>query len=170
MLQGTDGIGLMREVRGRLGLPILFISGSDQDEIVGRALESGAPDYLDKPFSPTELVDWVRAVLRHHEGSCVRAGRARHRLRPALTFGGSTVELTASEYELVRVLSRDAERVVPYDTLLERVEEGYSGTNRNRVRIFVRNLCRNLGDDSAVPDDITNAHGGGYSMPDLGER
>ena len=67
MLPGIDGIALMQKVRERFDLPVIFISAYGRDETVARALESGAADYLVKPFSPTELVARVRAALRRHE-------------------------------------------------------------------------------------------------------
>ena len=67
MLPGCDGIELICELRRRFDLPVIFISGYGRDETVARALESGAADYLVKPFSPTELVARVRATLRRHE-------------------------------------------------------------------------------------------------------
>ena len=80
------------------------------------------------------------------------------------------MRLTATEYELLRALSLDAGRVVSYDTLLERVWAGREGANPNRVRIFVRNLRRKLGDDASRPDYILSERGVGYRMPDPAER
>ena len=172
MLPGTDGIALMQEVRERFDLPVIFISAYGRDETVARALESGAADYLVKPFSPTELVARVRAALRRHERPepFTLGALAIDYARRRVTVGEHTVALTATEYELLRVLSLDAGRVVPYDTLLERVWEGRVGANANRVRIFVRNLRAKLGDDAARPDYIFSERGVGYRMPDPGER
>ncbi|MXW36441.1 MAG: response regulator transcription factor, partial [Chloroflexi bacterium] len=127
---------------------------------------------LVKPFSPTELVARVRAALRRHErpepftlgALAIDYGGRR------VTVNGSTVELTATEYELLRVLSLEAGRVVPYEVLLERVWAGRDGANANLVQIFVRNLRAKLGDDAASPDYIVNERGVGYRMPDPGER
>ena len=172
MLPGTDGIELMREVRERFDLPVIFISGYDRDETVARALDSGAADYLVKPFSPTELVARVRAALRRHERpeAFVLGALAIDYERRRVTVGGCAVELTATEYELLRVLSLDAGRAVSYNTLLARVWAGRSGATANRVRIFVRNLRRKLGDDAARPDYIISERGVGYRMPDPDER
>ena len=172
MLPGTDGIALMQEVRERFDLPVLFISGYGRDETVARALESGAADYLVKPFSPTELVARVRAALRRHERPepFVLGALAIDYARRRVTVGENTVALTATEYELLRVLSLEAGRVLPYDTLLERVWAGREGANANRVRIFVRNLRAKLGDDATRPDYIFSERGVGYRMPDPGER
>ena len=172
LLPGHDGIALMQEVRERFDLPVIFISAYGRDETVARALESGAADYLVKPFSPTELVARVRAALGRHERPepFVLGALAIDYARRRVTVGGDAVALTATEYDLLRVLSLDAGRVVSYDTLLERVWAGREGASANRVRIFVRNLRRKLGDDAARPGYIFSERGVGYRMPEPGEE
>ena len=64
MLPGTDGIELMEAVPEMADLPVVFISGYGRDETIAKALQKGAADYIIKPFSPTELVARVQAVLR----------------------------------------------------------------------------------------------------------
>ena len=172
LLPGRDGIALMQEIRERFDLPVIFISAYGRDETVARALGSGAADYLVKPFSPTELVARVRAALGRHEQPepFVLGDLAIDYARRRVTVGGEAVALTATEYELLRVLSLDAGRVLPYDTLLKRVWEGREGANPNRVRIFVRNLRRKLGEDAARPEYIFSERRVGYRMPEPGER
>ena len=82
MLPDTDGIELMGQVPELADLPVIFISGYGRDETVAKALESGAADYLVKPFSPTELVARIRAALRRRERGQPRlpVQRARRRL------------------------------------------------------------------------------------------
>ena len=172
LLPGHDGIELMQEVRERFDLPVIFISAYGRDETVARALESGAADYLVKPFSPTELVARVRAALRRYERPepFVLGALAIDYARRRVTVGGEAVALTATEYELLRVLSLDAGRVVAYETLLKRVWARREGASASRVRIFVRNLRRKLGDDAASPGYVLNERGVGYRMPDPDER
>ena len=111
MLPDVDGIELMRQVPELADLPVIFISGYGRDEIVAKALESGAADYIVKPFSPTELVARVRAALRRREEPepFVAGALAIDYGRRRVTVGGAPVELTATEYELLRVLSLDAD-------------------------------------------------------------
>ena len=68
LLPGTDGIELMQRVPAMADLPVIFISGYGRDETIARALETGADDYIVKPFSPTELVARVQAALRRPAG------------------------------------------------------------------------------------------------------
>ena len=166
VLPGRDGIALMQEVPELSDLPVIFISGYGRDETVASALESGAADYIVKPFSPTELVARVRAALRRHGEPepfelgdlAIDYGRRR------VTVGGEPVVLTATEYELLRVLSLNAGRVVTYDTLLRRVWSGREDSDANLVRIFVMNLRRKLGEPAADPTWIFNERGVGYRM------
>ena len=171
LLPDADGIELMKDIREHFDLPVIFISAYGRDETVAQALDSGAVDYLVKPFSPTELVARVRAALRRHERPepFVLGALAIDYDRRLVTVGGNAVGLTATEYELLCVLSLDAGRAVTHETLLKRVWNGQEGTSANRVRVFVRNLRRKLGDDAESPKFILSERGVGYRMPDPGE-
>ena len=172
VMPGKDGIALMDEVPELADLPVIFISGYGRDETVAAALEAGAADYIVKPFSPTELVARVRAALRRHEepGPFVLGELAIDYGRRRVTVAGEAVDLTATEYELLRVLALDAGRVVTYDTLLRRVWTERDGADAHLVRIFVRTLRRKLGDDAANPTWIFNERGVGYRMAAPGEE
>ena len=167
VLPGSDGLELMQQVPELSDQPVIFISAYRRDETVVQALEAGASDYIAKPFSPTELVARVRAAIRRHaEPEPFVLGElaidyAQHRV----TVGGDAVDLTATEYELLRVLSLDAGRVLTFDTLLRRVWTKRENANANLVRIFVRNLRHKLGDSAASPAYIVNRRGVGYLMP-----
>ena len=172
LLSGRDGIELLQEVPELTDLPVIFISGYGRDETVARAFEQGADDYIVKPFSPTELVARIRAALRRHrEPERFVLGELAIEYEPRrVTVGGDEVELTATEYELLRLLSINAGRVVHFDTLLRRIWDGREGADANLVRIFVRTLRRKLGDDAEDPTWIFNLRGVGYRMPRPGER
>ena len=166
VLPGSDGIELMRQVPELSDLPVIFISAYRRDETVAQALESGAADYIAKPFSPTELVARVRAALRRHAEPepFVLGEIAIDYAQRRVTVGGEAVDLTATEYELLRVLSLDAGRVVTFERLLRRVWAKRDSADANLVRIFVRNLRRKLGDSAASPAYIFNRRGVGYRM------
>ena len=171
LLPGSDGIELLGEVPELSDQPVIFISAYGRDETVARALESGAADYIVKPFSPTELVARIRAALRRHAEPqpFVLGALAIDYERRRVTVGGKAVDLTATEFELLRLLSLHAGRVVAFETLLRRVWAKRENPNANLVRIFVRTLRRKLGDDAADPAYIRNVRGVGYSMPGPGD-
>ena len=148
----------MRQPSELSGLPVIFISAYRRDETVVQALEAGAVDYIAKLFSPTELWARVRAALRGMPSpSPFRLGEFAIDCAPRrVTIGGEAVDLTATEYELLRVLSLDAGRVVTFDTLLGRVWAKRENADANLVRIFVTTLRRKLGDSAASPAYIFN--------------
>ncbi len=172
MLPDVDGIELMGQVPELADLPVIFISGYGRDETIARALESGAADYIVKPFSPTELVARVRAALRRREEPepFVVGELAIDYAQRRVTVGGEEVELTATEYELLSVLSLNAGRVVTFETILRRVWAKRENADANLVRIFVRNLRGKLGDNAANPAYIFNHRGVGYRMAQPADR
>ena len=171
ILPGTDGIELMERVPELAELPVIFISGYGRDETIARALEAGAADYIVKPFSPTELAARIRAVLRRSADPepFVLGDLAIDYDRRRVSVAGRNVELTATEYERLRVLSLNAGRVSTYETLLDRVWEGRNNGDTKVVRAFVKQLRRKLGDDAASPAWIFNERGVGYRMARPGE-
>ena len=171
VMPGKDGIALMQEVPELSDLPVIFISGYGRDETVAAALEAGAADYVVKPFSPTELVARVRAALRRHEKPepFVLGDLAIDYGRRRVSVAGDPVALTATEFELLRILALDAGRVVTFDTLLRRIWGGRDNADANLVRIFVRTLRQKLGEDAANPAWIFNERGVGYRMAAPGE-
>ena len=168
LLPGTDGIELMESVPELADLPVIFISAYGRDETIVRALDAGATDYLVKPFSPSELTARVRAALR------VRAEPAPFLLGELsidydmrrVEVAGAAVELTATEYQLLRVLSMNAGRVLTFDSLLRQAWRGRkSAGDPKLVRAVVKRLRRKLGDDAANPTYVRNERGVGYRMP-----
>ena len=172
MLPGTDGIQLMQTVPELADLPVIFISGYGRDETIARALEAGADDYIVKPFSPTELTARIRAALRRRAGPVPFAlgALAIDYEQRRVTVAGRRVELTATEYELLRVLAQDAGRVLSHETLLRRVWAGRPAAGPKIVRAYVKRLRDKLGDEADRPALIVNERGVGYRMPRPGDR
>ena len=166
MLPGTDGIELMERIPELADLPVIFISGYRRDETIARALEVGAADYIVKPFSPTELVARVQAALRRRAEPepFVLGELSIYYDQRQVSVAGRPVELTGTEYELLRVLSLNAGRVTTFDTLLRQVWGRRGGGDSELVRTFVKKLRQKLGDDAAEPTYIFNERGIGYRM------
>ena len=167
MLPETDGIELMQSLPELADLPVIFISGYRRDETIARALEVGAADYIVKPFSPTELTARVQAALRRRAGPEPFAlgelavdyeGRR-------VTLAGRSVSLTVTEYELLRLLSLNAGRVMTYGALLRQVWRKHEPGGSQLVRSYVKTLRQKLGDDAASPTYIMTERGVGYRMP-----
>ncbi len=172
MFPGLDGIALMESVPALADLPVIFISGYGRDETIVRALEAGAADYIVKPFSPTELTARVRAALRKRTrpDPFLAADLAIDYERRRVTVGGRAVRLTVTEYELLRILSVNAGRVLTYESLLRQIWGERVTESSEPVRTFVRKLRGKLGDFSSSPKYIFNERGIGYRMVAPGDR
>ena len=172
MLPGVDGIDLLKPIFRITDAPVIFLSGRDGERDVVRAFETGADDYIVKPFSPTELAARIEAVLRRRAAS----GRSRTHEPYALgdltinyaerrvTVAGCPVPLTATEYQLLFELSVNAGQVLTQDQLLRRIwGPDYSGDSR-LLRSFVKKLRRKLKDDANSPSYIFTEPRVGYRM------
>ena len=169
LLPGTDGIALMERIPELSDLPVIFISAYGRDETIVRALDAGAADYIVKPFSPSELTARVRAALRRVAGPepFVLGELAIRYDQRHVAVAGRSVQLTPTEYELLRVLSVNAGRILTHESLLRQAWRG--GDQRppdpKLVRAVVKRLRRKLGDDASNPAYILNERGVGYFMP-----
>ena len=172
LLPDADGIELMGSVPELADVLVIFISAYGRDETIARALEIGAADYLVKPFSTTELVARIRAALRRQAGPkpFVLGELTIDYDRRLVSVASVRVDLTATEYELVCVLSLNAGRVMTFDTLVRRVWGTRGYANPKLVRAFIKNLRRKLGDDASKPDYIFNERGVGYRMAQPGGK
>ena len=166
LLPGTDGIELMQSVPALADQPVIFLSAYGRDETIARALESGAVDYVVKPFSPTELIARIQSALRKHARppDPFQAGDlAINYEERRVALAGSQLKLTATEYDLLRVLSTNAGRVVTYDSLLSSVWQSRNSGDARVVRAFVKKLRQKLGDNAGSPTYI-------FTVPRVGYR
>ena len=175
MLPGLSGMEVCKILRDRpetAKLPILMLTAkaSETDRVVG--LEMGADDYLAKPFSPREMVARVRAILR-------RANNAAHaEAPPAYDRGGlkidfttyevfvrgRTVKLTLKEFELLRFLVQNPNRVLSRDQLLDRVWGGETFVTPRTVDVHIRRLRKAIEKDDSKPKWILTLRGVGYKF------
>ncbi|MCY4502054.1 MAG: ATP-binding protein, partial [Alphaproteobacteria bacterium] len=171
MLPGADGIELMETVPELAEVPVIFISAYGRDETVARALERGAADYLVKPFSATELTARIEAALRKDAGpeTFTLGDLAVDYEARRVAVGGRPVRLTATEFDLLRLLTLNAGRVSTYESLIRQLWNGPDPGDPDRVRTFVKQLRRKLGDDPKRPRYILNERGVGYRVPKPGE-
>ena len=168
-LPQVDGIELMKELPAAADRPVIFLSAYGRDKAIARALEMGAADYLVKPFSPTELLARIRTALRKHThpGEPYRVGDLAIDYRERrVTLAGRPLTLTATEYDLLAVLSANGGRVVTYEQLLRRLWRSRKSGDVRLVRAFVKKLRRKLGDDARRPTYIFTKSRVGYSMPE----
>ena len=173
MLPGTDGIELMKDILAAGDVPVIFLSAYGRDELIARAFDMGAVDYVVKPFSPTELAARIRAALRKRAASepsepYVLGDLTIDYAERRATLAGHPLPLIAMEYRLLAELSANAGRLSTYEHLLERVWGEKSGGDVRPMRTIVSKLRRKLGDDADNPTYIFTEPRVGYRMP-MGE-
>ena len=173
VLPGVDGIELMIDIRRMVDLPVIFLSAYGQDEVIARAFEQGAADYILKPFSATELTARIQATLRrrirptpvepatpYELGALNIDYQERH-----VTLDGEPVHLTPVEYRLLAELAASAGQVLTNFQLLQRVWGPHKTGGYGPVRDIIKRLRRKLGDNARDPAYIFNEPRVGYMMP-----
>jgi DNA-binding response OmpR family regulator len=166
MLPGVDGITLCRSLRARSDVPIIMLTarGEVEDRIAG--LDSGADDYLPKPFRFAELMARIRAVLRRHQivvGSLLTVGDLRlDRNTREVTDAGTPVTLTPREFDLLECFMLHPRQVLTRDAILNRVWGYDQAVDTNVVDVYVRYLRAKLNDDRH--ERIEAVRGVGYTL------
>jgi two-component system response regulator MprA len=166
-LPKVDGIEVSRRLRADGDVPILMLTARDSVDSRVEGLDSGADDYLVKPFDLQELLARLRALLRRRppRGSAsLIVGDLR--LNPATheaTRGDRLLELTAREFELLEFMMRNERLVVSRDKLLEEVWGYAPFSETNTVDVFVSNLRRKL-EAEGDPRVLHTVRGAGYVM------
>ena len=168
MLPGTDGIELMRDIFSVQDIPIIFLSAYDQNQVITRAFEMGAVDYIVKPFSPTELAARVKAALRKQAApSDTYTSGDLHVDYPqrAVTIAGHPVDLTPTEYRLLAELSTNPGIALTHDQLLKRIWGTTKTGDARPLRTAIKNLRRKLNDQANNPKYIITVPHIGYRTP-----
>jgi two-component system alkaline phosphatase synthesis response regulator PhoP len=169
MMPKMDGIEVCRVLRQESDVPIIMLTARTTDEDKLRGLDTGADDYVTKPFSPGELAARVRAVLRRLPGE--RGPDELHRGDLVIDFrrhdafrNGEAIGLTRAEFKLLGVLALQPGRVFSREQLIEKALghdfEGYERT----VDAHVRNIRRKLEIDPGHPRYVKTVYGAGYSF------
>ena len=172
MLPDEDGLSILRKLRGTAAtqkLPVMMLTakGTEYDKVIG--LDSGADDYLPKPFGMMELVSRIRAVLRRtskkEEDDTYVLGEIRmDRKKHEVTVAREPVALTLKEYELLRKLMENQNIVLTRDKLLEEIW-GYDFDGETRtVDVHVRTLRQKLGQ---AGEYIETVRGVGYRIGEI---
>jgi len=170
-LPGRDGLDVAREIRRWSDTPIVMLTarGDETDRIVG--LEIGADDYVVKPFSPRELVARVKAVLRRTGGEvATETIRAMDLLislpHRTVERNGSRIELTATEFELLKALASNPGRVFTRGQLLDSIRGVSFESYERAIDAHIKNLRKKLEPDPRRPIYVLTVYGVGYKFSD----
>jgi two-component system, OmpR family, KDP operon response regulator KdpE len=165
-----SGMEVMRRIRERIRMPVILLTGQTQDENKVLGLESGADDYIVKPFNPSELSARVRAVLRraHHlpgDGGRLRTDGVEIDLDSRLVRkDGKIVTLTRTEWRLLQELASNAGRVMLNEEILSRVWGSDYRDDLQYLRVWISRLRSKLEQVPSEPRIIATFPGIGYML------
>jgi DNA-binding response OmpR family regulator len=176
-LPGEDGMQLARTLRERATVPIVLLTGRNEEADRVMGLELGADDYVTKPFSPRELLARVRAVLRRYQVQATLPERDHTRrafrfagwelnlrTRRLLSPQGTAVDLSNGEFSLLNALCRAPQRVLTRDQLLSMSRLHEAEVYDRSIDVQVRRLRLKLEADAAHPGLIVTERGAGYRL------
>jgi len=168
MLPGKDGIDVCKEIRAESGVPIVMLTakGDTVDVVVG--LETGADDYVVKPFKPKELIARIRARVRRFDGNSQETltigdldiDVAGH----AVTRAGEPISLTPLEFDLLVCLARKPWQVFTREVLLEQVWGYRHSADTRLVNVHVQRLRSKVEHDPENPEIVVTVRGVGYKV------
>ena len=175
-LPDMDGIDVIRNIREWSNIPIIVISARTQEREKVEALDAGADDYITKPFGTPELMARIRTALRRSalNSSTAAFGQGRYTAKGLvidydkhiITVDGSIVHFTQIEYKILTFLSRNAGKVITYDTLITHVWGPYADSNNRILRVNMANIRRKLEQNTSDHQYIFTEIGIGYRMID----
>ena len=166
MLPGKDGIDVCREIRAESGVPIVMLTAKSDTVDVVVGLESGADDYVVKPFKPKELVARIRARVRRHDDAGpetltvgdLEIDVAGHQV----TRDGRQIALTPLEFDLLVCLARKPWQVFTREVLLEQVWGYRHAADTRLVNVHVQRLRSKVEHDPENPQIVVTVRGVGY--------
>jgi len=168
MLPGIDGVGVLKRLRQQGNrVPVIMLTARDASADKVHSLDTGADDYLTKPFNTEELMARLRALLRRVEGDEVLrvADLEINTATREVKRGKRQVEnLTAREYELLEFMARNPRRVLSRDLLLSRVWEQEFGFETNVVDVYVGYLRKKIDTPEDKTRLIQTVRGVGYAL------
>lgn len=172
MLPGQDGFQVCGKLRAQGSTPIIFLSarGDEVDKVVGFKL--GCDDYLTKPFSLSELVLRVHAVLRRSHSAPVQEhpetlrvrGLEIERATRIVRVKGREVELRPKEFDLLWLLAGHPRQVFSRETLMERIWQDEASADPSAVTVCIRRLREKIEDNPGAPEYIKTVWGIGYKF------
>lgn len=177
MLPGQDGWTICRELRKKSTVPVLILTAREEevDRVAGLAM--GADDYVVKPFSPRELVERVKAILRRSRPLqtatttvLAHAGLELDTDKHRVTRDGRPVTLTTREYELLHALMRSPGKAFSREELLQECYQNSEAVIDRVVDVHIGKLRQKIEDDPAQPRYILTVRGHGYRFSDEAEQ
>lgn len=173
MLEDEDGLQILKKLRMRADtrkIPVILVTAKSSEIDKVKGLDSGADDYISKPFGVMEMIARVKALLRRSGGgqeSMLVCGDVTLDKEKRMVYAhGEPVDLTYKEFELLRLLMKNHGIVISRDVIMERVwESSFEGESRT-IDVHVRSLRQKLGESGALIKTIRNV---GYMIDATGK-
>jgi DNA-binding response OmpR family regulator len=174
-LPDVDGLTVIGMIRAASSVPIIVITAADDDPTMVRALDSGADDYVVKPFRLDQVTARIRAVMRRTKRGAstdpVRVGELMiHEPTRTATLAGEELQLARREFDLLLALAQRAGDVVSKRTLLTEVWHQAEGGSDRTVDVHLSWLRRKLGETAAQPRYLESVRGVGVRLVDPTDR
>jgi DNA-binding response OmpR family regulator len=174
-LPDVDGLTVIGMIRAASSVPIIVITAVDDDPTMVRALDSGADDYVVKPFRLDQVTARVRAVMRRSQrapsSEPIRVGELLiHEPTRTASLGGRQLELARREFDLLLALAERSGEVVSKRTLLSEVWQVVDGGSDRTVDVHLSWLRRKLGETAAEPRYLESVRGVGVRLVDPAGR
>jgi len=170
-LPDTDGLEVVKAIREWSSVPVIILSVREQEDVKVAALDAGANDYVTKPFGMDELTARIRATIRAmipgEDSPVLNIGGLRMDLsRRLTTVSGREVNLTPTEYELLKYLAANAGKVITHKQLLARVWGVEFVPDIQYLRVYISHLRKKIEPDPSRPIYILTEPGVGYRFAD----
>ena len=173
MMPQMDGITAMAKIRENSNVPVIMLTAKSEDTDKVLGLEVGADDYVTKPFNPVELLARVKSQLRRYMklgGGTVRpdtiviGGIELNDVTKEVTLDGDKVQLTRTEYDILKLLMRHPGQVFSPNEIYEKVWNDNPFRNENTVAVHIRHLREKVEYNPAEPRHLKVVWGRGYKM------
>lgn len=173
-LPDFDGIKIIEKIREWSEVPIIVVSARDQDKDKVLALDTGADDYITKPFSASELLARIRVAIRHlnkHNMNTIQTSFSVGDLvidfeKRVVSIKDEKVHLTPNEYSLITLLAKNAGKVITTSIILKEIWGLNYGSDTQALRALMAGLRRKIEDVPAKPRYIITEIGVGYRLVD----
>lgn len=171
-LPDIDGIKLLKIIRNRTENPVLVISSRNIEDEILTVFETGADDYITKPFSSAEVVARIQNAIKHapklSEKNCgiFSTGEMTVNYRKEQVYiRDQKIHLTKNEFKILSFLSKNAGQIVTYDRIIKHIWGINPGGDTKILRVNITNIRKKIENDSTNPEYIITEPGIGYRMP-----
>lgn len=175
MMPGVDGIETCKRIREKYNIPIIMLSAKSQGQDIIEGLDTGADDYITKPFNPLELVARVNSQLRRYlklnpngpaSTEITIRGLTIDKINHKVSLNGKNINLTPIEFDILCLLAENKGKVFSTQEIFEGIWKEPFFDSNNTVMVHIRNIREKLGESPRNPLFIKTVWGVGYKVED----